>query len=128
MGKYIHYFQTMEDFYNVYYTSGDTIVTSIVVDGVSYTYSGRPGEYFVWVNGENWVDSDVKRNPSAGDVAYISGETETNIESVVTATTQVHYREPWISYVPGSKIQYNYKEDSGGSGGPVIGPGEPEIN
>lgn len=108
--KFLHKFQTFADFQNsVYFPESERgTVAAIIVGGTTYYYSHLDGYYYIWVNPNNqedWVDSDVKRNPEAGDSAYILGNTSTTIDSVIyydsgesEGETET-YQQPWVSWI-----------------------------
>ena len=113
MTKYLHKFENNEEFLNSYASTDGYEVTAITVNGTTYQYSGnnQSNGFFIWVNPENsadWVDSDVKRHPSAGDIAYITGDTQTTISEVFRIPMEEYYVEPWVSIVEGEDgIVYN---------------------
>jgi len=110
--KFLHKLQSEDELKKNYY-GYESEVTSIVVGGKTYNYSHLEGNYYIWVNpndSSDWVDSDVKRNPAAGDTAYILGGTQTTIDSVVSeplSGRDIPYNQPWTSWIPGVGVNYN---------------------
>ena len=110
--KFLHKLQSEDELKKNYY-GYESEVTSIVVGGKTYNYSHLEENFYIWVNpndSSDWVDSDVKRNPAAGDVAYILGSTKTTIDSVVSEPLpgrDIPYDQPWASWIPGVGVNYN---------------------
>ena len=122
--KFLHKFQSVEAFNKVYYPESQEeeddgrFVIAIVVGGVTYTYSEPgPDNYYIWVNGDDWVDSDGVRHPQEGGTAYIMGQDQTTIDSVILQEADsdsdseveeiVTYSEPWTSWIVGGDVVYN---------------------
>ena len=120
--KFLHKFKTQEAFNRAYNPDpqgvGDDgrFVIAIVVGGVTYTYSEPgPNNYYIWVNGDDWVDSNGVRHPQAGGDAYIMGQEQTTIDSVILQEADsdseeepvVLYTQPWTSWVVGGAVTYN---------------------
>ena len=110
--KFLHKLQSEDELKKNYYRY-ESEVTSIVVGGKTYNYSHLEGDFYIWVNpndSSDWVDSDVKRNPAAGNVVYILGGTQTTIDSVVSeplSGRDIPYNQPWASWIPGVGVNYN---------------------
>lgn len=125
MAKYIHKFDTIEEFFNTY-SDTDTIMTvSVICENGTYVYDGyrfidvggaRLSERHIWKK-DNLDDYyfTYDRNPNVGDKLGYEGFTIDSRYETITATNVVSkepgYIEPWVSYtVENGDLSYNHQQ------------------
>lgn len=97
MGKFLHKFETFGEYCEVREDDQTTIITGITCAGETYAYSGRTGNYYLWVFSESGVTTET-REPAVGDFAYdpVNG-IYPKITEVKTEPHVPKYHEPWVS-------------------------------
>ena len=128
MGKYIHRFDSVEEFNDAYYESMQQVVTSSGLSGVSYEeyyvntgFDQETGRY-IWLDQVSMLESietedavpDVENGFRAyfyqyGEWDYFDAEPG---EYVIGETTEEKrtskYRRPWLSATVGRGVDYDY--------------------
>jgi hypothetical protein len=122
MGKYIHKFDTSEEFFSTY-SDTDTIKTvSVICENGTYVYDGfrsidiggaRLNKCHIWKKDNAYYFTYV-RNPNVGDKLGYEGYSISSRYETITATNVVSsepgYIEPWVSYtVETGGISYNHQ-------------------
>ena len=99
MGKFLHKFETFDEYCEVREDDQTTVITGITFSesAGTFVYSGRIGTQYLWVFGESGVTTET-REPAVGDFAY---DPVNNIYPKITEVkTEPHvpkYHEPWVS-------------------------------
>ena len=101
--KYLHKFETVEEFNTVYENTVSEIVTAFTCSEGTFTYSGSVDiegyTSYVWTNGDKTLGTDT-RNPEVGTEVYYNGSyIEIMAVSTTPADPSTFYHEPWVSAV-----------------------------
>ena len=101
--KYLHNFETYDEFNSAYSNTEDLIVTAFTCSADTFVYSGTD-EYdsYIWTGNSGTISTDGY--PKVGDEVYIWDGT-TGKYQFITAISGVpedpskYYHEPWTSVV-----------------------------
>ena len=120
MGKYIHKFDTIEEFANTYFDTETIMTVSVICEDGTYVYDGyrlidiggaRLSERHIWKKDNEYYFTFL-RNPNVGDELGYEGYSISSRYKTITATNVVSkepgYIEPWVSYtVETGELSYN---------------------
>lgn len=128
MGKYLHLFETVNEFMDQYYDMNTARTTSVTTEDGTYEYGGVEYNYetggrlmvvHVWKKDDNWQNWRVTEyngsvpTPQVGDILrnYSRYTQYKTITAITTEAREPGYQEPWVSYTEENEhVDYNYED------------------